>query len=77
MFAALGLGCCTWPFSGVASGGVSLVAACRLLTVGAYLTVENGLWGTQASVVTARGLSNCHLGLVAHSMWDLSSPIRG
>ena len=55
----LGLRCCAGSFLVVASGSYSLVSVCGLLTVVASLVAEQGLWGTQASVVAARGLSIC------------------
>ena len=54
---------CSPGFSlAAASGGCSLVAACRPLIAVFSLVVECRLWGEQASVVGARGLSSC-LGL--------------
>ena len=39
--------------------GYSLVEACGLLTVMAFLIVERGLEGTRVSVVVACGLRSC------------------
>ena len=47
----LGLRCCAGSVLVVASGSYSLVSVCGLLTVVASLVAEQGLWGTQASVV--------------------------
>ena len=41
--------------------GFSLVAVHGPLTTVASLVVEHRLWGEQASVVVARGLSSCSL----------------
>ena len=49
IIAVLGLCCCT---------GYSLVAVHWLLRVVVSLFAENGLWGTQASVVAAHELSS-------------------
>ena len=49
----------------VASGGYSPAAVCWLLTAVASLVLEQGLQGTQASVVMAHKLS---------CMWDLPRP---
>ena len=49
----------------VASGGYSPAAVCGLLTAVASLVLEQGLQGTQASVVVAHELS---------CMWDLPRP---
>ena len=43
----------------VVSGGCSLVAVCRLLTVGASLVAEHKLSGTRASVVATHVLYSC------------------
>ena len=56
--AVLGLHCCVSSSLVVESRGYSLVVL-GLLTVLASLVMEHGLWGTQASVVGARGLSSC------------------
>ena len=48
-----------------ASGGYSPAAVCGLLTAVASLVLEQGLQGTQASVVVAHELS---------CMWDLPRP---
>ena len=42
----------------VMTGGYSLVTVCGLLTVAASLVAEHGLYGWQASVVAACGLSS-------------------
>ena len=42
-----------------ASGGYSLVTACRLLTEVASLVVEHGVQSGRASVVVELGLSGC------------------
>ena len=42
----------------VASGGHSLAAMCRLLTVTASRVAEHGPWGVRSSVTAARGLSS-------------------
>ena len=50
------LGCWAWAFPGWGWRGCSLVAACGLLIAGAFLIAEQGLQGTDSTVV-AHGLS--------------------
>ena len=58
--------------------GLLFIAVCGLLTVVAFLVLEHGLWGVQASVVVTRGLSSTGSTVVAAElsssagMWDLS-----
>ena len=54
--AMLGLHCCLGFSSVAASRGYSLVAVCGLLIAMASVVSERGLYGMQASVVTAPGL---------------------
>ena len=56
----LGLHCCAC---------ISLVAAHRLLLAVASFVAEHGLWGSQAVVVGAHGLSSC-------SSWGLRHRLR-
>ena len=57
--ASLGLCLCTRASLVAASGGYSLVTACRLLTEVASLVVEHGVQSGRASVVVELGLSGC------------------
>ena len=63
----LGLLCCEdFPLV-AASGGYSLVAVGRLLTEVASL-VEHRLWGLQATVIAAHGLSSCSSQALEHRL---------
>ena len=57
--AALGLPCWTRAFSSCGERGLLFVAVQGLLIAVASLVVEHRALGAQASVVVARGLSNC------------------
>ena len=50
------------------SGVYSLVVVCRLLIAVASLVAEHGLWGAQASVVQASGLSSCGSRALEHRL---------
>ena len=52
----MGLCCCAQAFSSGECGLLSVVAPWPLIAA-ASLAVEHGLWGTQASVAEANGLS--------------------
>ena len=55
-----------WAFSSCGDGGSSLVAVPRLLIPVASLVAEHWLWGPQASVVAAPGLSSCSSQALEH-----------
>ena len=57
LLAVLGLCCCTGVSLVGSSKCYSLVAVCGLHVAVPSLSVEHGLWGKQASVVAAHGLS--------------------
>ena len=82
--AILGLCCCACLSVVGESRGHSVVVVGRLLTAGASLVVEHGLWGMWALVVAARGLCSCRSKALEHRlnscaawaqllciMWDL------
>lgn len=55
--AALVLWCCMWAVSSLANGGYyAPVAAHGLLTAGAPLAAEHGLWGERAPAAAATRL---------------------
>ena len=60
------------PFSSCGEWGLLFVSVHRLLIAVALLVVEHGLWGTQASVAAARGLSSCGTqAQLLRGMWNL------
>ena len=68
LLAVLGL-CCSAGFSlVVGSKSYSLVKALGLLIAVASLIAEHGLWGAQASVVQASGLSSCGSRALEHRL---------
>ena len=62
----LDLHSCT-DFSLVVASKAHSVAVPRFLSLVAFLAGEQGLWGTQASVAGARGLSSCSSWALEHS----------
>ena len=56
-------------------GSYCQLVVCRLLTAGASLVAEPGLWSPQASVVAAHGLSSCGpRAYFPQGMWHLPRP---
>ena len=66
--AVLGLCCCVGFSLVVESGGYSPVGAPGLPIAAASLVVERGLWGSQASVVAACGLTSCGSRTLEHRL---------
>ena len=77
--AVLGLHSCT-DFSLVVASEAHSVAVPRFLSPVAFLAGEQGLWGTQASVAGACGLSSCSSWALEHSaavvVHRLSAPLQ-
>lgn len=56
-------------FSLVSESGVhSPVGVCGLLIAAASLAVKHRLWGLQASIIVARGLSSCNSQTAGHRL---------
>ena len=64
----LGLHCCSGFSLVVEIRGYSLVVRYRLLIVVVSLVAEHRLWGSQASVLAALGLSSCGSHALEHRL---------